>query len=66
MTTLHEALELAESRRQRIAALEAALRLCDRNCDHLHHAKADRHGIGEPCPVEERIKLALAEDKSDE
>lgn len=24
-------------------------------CEHLHHAKKDRHGLGEPCPVEDRL-----------
>lgn len=24
-------------------------------CEHLHHRKKDRHGLGEPCPVETRL-----------
>jgi len=41
------------------AALVEALRLCDRRCDSLHHAKHHRHEIGEPCPVEAIIEAAL-------
>lgn len=25
-------------------------------CDNVHHPKADRHGIGEPCPVLARFR----------
>jgi hypothetical protein len=26
------------------------------NCENLHHSKKDRHGLGEPCPVEARLQ----------
>ena len=29
-------------------------------CDAAHHKKADRHGIGEPCPVQARWHHAFA------
>ena len=44
---------------QRIQKLECALRLCSIECSHLHHAKADQHGLEMPCPVEARIRLLL-------
>jgi hypothetical protein len=39
--------------------LREALLLCDRTCEHLHHAKRHRHESGEPCPVEAIVETAL-------
>ena len=41
------------------AQIMEALNSCSGNCEHLHHAKKDRHGIGEGCPVEVRYSEAL-------
>ena len=42
-------------------ALEAmGLIGADLVCDAAHHKKADRHGIGEPCPVQARWHHAFA------
>lgn len=43
--------------RDRLRALLREVRPC--RCDDLHHAKRDRHDIGEPCPVLARIDAAL-------
>ena len=34
--------------------------VCEESCDALHHAKRDRHNIGEPCPVYARIRETVA------
>jgi hypothetical protein len=39
-----------------------ALRLVSGHvCEAAHHAKNDRHQIGEPCPVESRHSKAIAD-----
>lgn len=35
--------------------LRTALSLCDIDCQSLHHSKKDRHTLGVPCPVVDRI-----------
>ena len=37
-----------------------ALNLMQIDCQYLHHEKNDRHLLSEPCPVEERIRAAIA------
>ena len=37
-----------------------ALSLVQVDCQYLHHAKKDRHLLSEPCPVEARIRAAIA------
>jgi hypothetical protein len=44
--------------------LEQALReVIPATCDSVHHAKKDRHGLSEPCPVLRRAIAALAPPK---
>lgn len=46
---------MAENRK-----LRGLLRLArGHNCDHLHHARGDRHGPLDPCPILARIDAAL-------
>ena len=42
------------------AELLKALQSVTLVCDNVHHAKKDRHGFAEPCPVTERIRVAIA------
>lgn len=42
------------------AELLKALNLMQIDCQYLHHEKNDRHLLSEPCPVEERIRAAIA------
>ena len=50
---------MTESERaQVVAALEAVSN--EYICESVHHAKRDQHQLGEPCPVEQRIRGALA------
>lgn len=44
----------------RMALEVAGLIGADLVCDAAHHKKADRHGIGEPCPVQARWHHAFA------
>lgn len=58
-----EAKEFCRFLESESAAHIKALRLCSIQCEHLHHAKADRHEIGEPCPVVARIQALIQTTK---
>jgi len=38
----------------------SSLGSCMKSCEYMHHEKKDRHEYGEPCPVESRVRLAVA------
>lgn len=44
----------------KVETLRQALLLADIQCEHLHHEKRERHALGDACPVEAKIKAALA------
>jgi hypothetical protein len=43
----------------RVDGLREALMLTRYECEFLHHAKKDQHGLGDQCPVESRVRAAL-------
>jgi len=55
----HKVTAERDAEREARKALDVALRTAGRSCINLHHSKADRHELFEPCPVEARIAAAL-------
>lgn len=54
-----ELLSALEGSAATIKKLLEVTRVVSLTCEHLHHQKSDRHGIGDPCPVEARIVAAI-------
>lgn len=48
------------------AELLEALNLVQVDCQYLHHEKKDRHLLSEPCPVEARIRAAIAKAEGEQ
>lgn len=45
-------------------ALLKSMYLMQIDCQHLHHARKDRHALSEPCPVVARIEGLMAKARS--
>ena len=57
----HTLAEVAQEERDGLLTL--LREVAPSTCDNLHHAKKDRHEIGEPCPILTRLAAALEVDE---